>query len=186
MTRYSPSRNYLWAAVGALALALVSCWFAVRWLPAAIPAGLFVASSLLLFFLAFRPAIEIHADALLLGSRRIPWSEVQRVDRTGWISPMVLFLTLTEDRRVLLIYPGDLDSSNSLLRHIRRFSREALIDGVPYRQFWGDEAPAIERRSLPSPKYHLLSPEDESEVERLYQRLKTVGHLDPKNSPDEK
>jgi hypothetical protein len=29
-------------------------------------------------------------------------------------------------------------------------------------------------------------PEDEAEVERLYQRLKTVGHLDQKNSADEK
>jgi hypothetical protein len=28
--------------------------------------------------------------------------------------------------------------------------------------------------------------EDEAEVERLYQRLKTVGHLDQKNSSDEK
>jgi hypothetical protein len=39
---------------------------------------------------------------------------------------------------------------------------------------------------MPSPRYPLLRPEDEAEVERLYQRLKAVGHLDPKNSPDEK
>jgi hypothetical protein len=28
--------------------------------------------------------------------------------------------------------------------------------------------------------------EDEAEIERLYQRLKTVGRLDPKNTGEEK
>jgi hypothetical protein len=64
-------------------------------------------------------------------------------------------------------------------------SREALLDGVAYRQFWGDE-PEAEKKPLESPKYQLLRTEDEEEVERLYQRLKTVGHLDPKNHQDEK
>jgi hypothetical protein len=32
----------------------------------------------------------------------------------------------------------------------------------------------------------VLRPEDEMEIERLYQRLKTVGHLDPKSGGDEK
>jgi hypothetical protein len=65
------------------------------------------------------------------------------------------------------------------MRHLRRMSREALIDGIPYRQFWGEaiSTPQQERR-LPSPKYQLLLPQDEMDVERLYQRLKTVGHLD--------
>src|SRR5260370_26912808 len=35
------------------------------------------------------------------------------------------------------------------------------------------------------PRYRILRPEDEAEVERLYQRLKTVGNLDQKNSTDE-
>ena len=34
-------------------------------------------------------------------------------------------------------------------------------------------------------RYRLLCPEDEAEVERLYQRLKSVGHLDQKNTTDE-
>jgi hypothetical protein len=59
-----------------------------------------------------------------------------------------------------------------------------LIDGIPYKQFWGEVLPSVERRQLPSPKYQLLRPDDEAEVERLFQRLKTVGHLDPKS--DEK
>ena len=37
----------------------------------------------------------------------------------------------------------------------------------------------------PAPRYRILRPEDEAEVERLYQRLKAVGNLDQKNS-DEK
>ena len=45
---------------------------------------------------------------------------------------------------------------------------------------------SAERKQLSSPRYRLLLPEDEAEVERLYQLLKTVGHLDPKNTGDEK
>jgi hypothetical protein len=87
---------------------------------------------------------------------------------------------------VLLRYPGDPESANSLLRHLRRSAREALIDGIPYRQFWGEPVRRCsEARALPSPQYRLLRPEDEAEVERLYQRLKTVRHLDPDNSTDE-
>jgi hypothetical protein len=65
--------------------------------------------------------------------------------------------------------------------------RDALIDGIPYRQYWGEVLTANSgRKMLPSPRYRLLLPEDEAEVERLYQRLKAVGHIDPKNSSDEK
>ena len=65
---------------------------------------------------------------------------------------------------------------------------DALIDGIPYRQYWGEVlAPASERKQpAPLPRYRILRPEDEAEVERLYQRLKTVGNLDQKNSTDEK
>jgi hypothetical protein len=99
---------------------------------------------------------------------------------------LIVRITLFDNRRVLLVYPGDPDSANSLLRHLRRSAREALIDGIPYRQFWGEPVRgSSEARTLPSPQYRLLRPEDEAEVERLYQRLKTVRHLDPDNSTDE-
>ena len=92
-----------------------------------------------------------------------------------------------DDSKLILIYPGDLERCNDLLRHLRRLSRDALIDGIPYRQYWGEALnPGPERRQLPSPRYRLLRPEDEAEVERLYQRLKAVGHIDPKSSTDEK
>jgi len=85
------------------------------------------------------------------------------------------------------IYPGDLESCKSLLRTLRRLCRDALIDGIPYRQYWGEMLSSpTERRQLPSPRYRVLLPEDEMEIERLYQRLKAVGHLDPKSTSDEK
>jgi hypothetical protein len=137
-------------------------------------------------FIALQPPIEIHESHLRIKRRNIAWNQIRRLDRTGWVSPLVVHVTLLDDERILLIYPGDLDSANSLLRHLRRYSREALIDGIPYRQFWGDALQGTaERRQLPSPKYHLLRPEDEAEVERMFQRLKTVGHIDPKKSSEE-
>ena len=187
MSRYTPSRSYLLAAVVAAGLAAFSGWFALDRAAAAIPAVLFLISAALLALLVLRPAIEVHEGYLGIGRRKIPWSEIRRVDRTGWISPLIVRLTLATDSRVLLIYPGDPDSANSLLRDVRWSATNALIDGVPYQQFWGEAfASVAERVKMPSPRRRLLREEDEAEVERLYRRLKSVGHLDPTNSADEK
>ena len=187
MSRYVPSRQYLGAGFVAWGLAAFSGWIAVTWTPALIPLGLFLLSSALMIFLSLRPPIEIREGHLVIGNRAIPWTDIRKVERTGWLSPLIVRLTLFDGSSVLLIYPGDLDSSHSLVRNLRRMSREALIDGVPYQQFWaGQLPPGAERKSLPLPRYRLLRPEDEAEVERLYQRLKTVGRLDPKNSTEEK
>jgi hypothetical protein len=187
MTRYVPARHYLSFGITALALAAFSGWLGFQWAFAFIPTVLFVISSVLLLIMAFRPALEIHEDHLAIGKRRILWMDIRRLDRTGWISPLIVRMTLFDDSRLLLIYPGDLDCCNSLLRNLRRLSRDALIDGVPYRQYWGEALnPGPDRRQLPSPRYRLLRPDDEAEVEKLYQRLKTVGHLDQKNTTDEK
>jgi hypothetical protein len=178
MTCYSPSRHYLTAGLVAVGLGAFSAWVALQWAPAWIAAVLFAASASILLVLALQPAIEVYEHHLALGKRVIPWSEIRRLDRTSWISPLVVQLTLTGERRVTVVYPGDIDSGKSLLRHLRRCAKNALIDGIPYKQFWGEALPSQERRNLPSPKYQLLRPEDEAEVERLFQRLKTVGHLD--------
>jgi hypothetical protein len=187
MTRYLPARHYFSFAIVALALAVFSGWLGMDWAPAFIPCVLFTLSSILLFVMAFRPPIEIHEGYLAVGSRIIPWMDIRRLDRTGWVSPLIVRLTLFDDTRMLLTYPGDLDSCNSLLRQLRRLSRDALIDGIPYRQYWGEILiPGGDRRQSPPPRYRILRPEDEAEVERLYQRLKAVGHLDQKNPSDEK
>jgi hypothetical protein len=188
MTRYLPARQYVWFGAAAVLLAGLSAWFGTSAPLAFIPAGGFVLAAGFLFAMALRPAIEIHEGYLSIGKRIIPWMDIRRLDRTGWISPLIVRVTLFDDSRMVLVYPGDLDSCNSLLRHLRRLSRDALIDGIPYRQYWGELlAPgAVERKQAPPPRYRLLRPEDELEVERLYQRLKTVGNLDQKNSTDEK
>jgi hypothetical protein len=187
VTRYSPSRHYLHAGLAALGFGVFSAWCGWTWTPAYLAATLFLVSAGLLLYLALRPPIEIHDTHLRIGRRNVRWGDIRRLDRTGWLSPLIVHVTLFDNHRLLLVYPGDLDSANSLLRHLRRHAREALIDGIPHRQFWGEALQAApERPQLPAPRVRLLRPEDEAEVERLYQRLKTVRHLDPDNSPDEK
>jgi hypothetical protein len=170
-----------WLMGGGLSLAP---WSPASWSPAWIAAVFFALPAVILLAVAFRPAIEIHETHLRIGRRDTPWSHIARLDQTGWNVPLAVYLTLKDEGRLLVIYPGDFDSSASLLRYLRRYSREALLDGIPYRQFWGEPA-ANERKQLPLPRYPLLRPEDEDEVERLFQRLKTVGHLERRN-PDEK
>jgi len=187
MSRYLPARHYLWLGIAAIVLAGFSGWIGFSFTPAFVPAGLFALTAAFLLVMAFRPAIDIHEGYISIGRRIIPWMDIRRLDRTGWISPLVVRVTLFDDSRLVLLYPGDLDSCNSLLRHMRRLSRDALIDGIPYRQYWGEVlASGGARKESPPPRYRILRPEDEAEVERLYQRLKAVGHLDQKNSTDEK
>ncbi len=160
-----------------------AAWTGLRWSPAWIAAALFAISALLVSLLALRPAIEIHETHLKIGRMAVAWSDIRRLDRTGWNAPLAVKLSLSGGRQVLLVYPGDFESSISLLRHLRRYSREALLDGVPYRQFWG-EPPAVEPKQSPPPRYQLLRAEDEEEVERMFQRLKSVGSLDPRGSDE--
>jgi hypothetical protein len=187
MMRYPPARYYLSFGIVAFALAAFCGWLGLGWAPAFVPCVLFLLSGGALVYLAYRPAIEIHPHHLTVGSRTIHWLDVRRVDRGGWMSLLIVKLTLFDDTRVIVIYPGNLDTCQALLRHLRRASRDALIDGVPYRQYWGEVlasgAGATGQAVLP--RYRLLRSEDEADVERLYQRLKTVGNLDQKSS-DEK
>jgi hypothetical protein len=57
---------------------------------------------------------------------------------------------------------------------------------VPYRQYWGELLGVSDTKQIAAPRYRVLRPEDEEEVERLYFLLKTVGHIDPRNSGDER
>jgi hypothetical protein len=180
MTRYSPSRFYLISAAVAMGLAVFSGWCAAAWLPALLPALLFLASASLLLTLALQPPIEIHDGHLRIGVRAIPWNEIRRVDQTGWAAPMVAYLTLADGSRVRLLYPGDMETSNQLLGAIQQHSTQALINGVPYRQIFGEPAGAQPAR-MASPRVRLLTPEDEAEVERMYLELKRAGRVDPED-----
>jgi len=188
LARYTPSRLYLSLTLFAFGGAIFSGWMGLRWAPCWIAAVMFAIFAVILSVVTFRPAIEIHETHLVIGRMAIPWREVQRIDQTGWNVPLVVNITLSRDHRFLLLYPGDPDSSSSLLRHLRRFSRDALLDGIPYRQFWGvppasDEKGQHTLTDAPA-RYPLLRAEDEEEVERMYQRLKSVGHLESKNSEE--
>jgi hypothetical protein len=191
MTRYVPARYYLWFGIAAGVFAALFGWLGWNWMPVTFwAAGVFVLTAAGLLSLYFRPAIEIHEGYFSIGKRIVPWMDVRRLDilrldRVGSISPLIVRVTLFDDTRFTLVYPGELEACGGLLRNLRRLSRDALIDGIPYRQYWGEVLAAGGRNPLPGPRYRILRPEDEAEIERLYQRLKSVGHLDQKNS-DEK
>ena len=191
LVRYTPSRVYLALTLAALCGAVLSAWVALRWEPSWIACALFGISAIGLAGVTLRPVIEIHETHLRIGRRLIRWGEITQVDCMRWNVPLVLQITLTDGGRFMLLYPGDAESCNTLLRDVRRYSREALLDGIPYRQFWGEtrgrtEPPAIRSaKDAQAPvRYPLLRPEDEEDVERLFQKLKSVGRLESKK-PDE-
>src|SRR5437667_10651117 len=125
MMRYPPARHYLSFGIVALVLAAFSAFLGLSWTPGFIPCALFVLSGAILIYLAFRPAIELHPHHLTMGDRTIHWLDVRRIDRTGWMSPLIVRLTLFDDSPMLLIYPGNSDSGQALLLHLRRPPRGA-------------------------------------------------------------
>jgi Protein of unknown function (DUF3093) len=186
ISRYQVTSHYLWAGLAALGLTGFSFWMSFAWPAVWIATGLFLASSLIVLYLAMRPAIEIYDSHLKIGPAAIPWKHIRRLDRSSNV-PLMVRLTLTDKTRILVIFPADPNTSSSLLRQLRRHAREALIDGVPYRQFWGEPSVSTSsRKVLAAPRYPMLLPDDEAEVERMFQRLKSVGHFDQKTSPEDK
>jgi hypothetical protein len=166
----------------ALLSAIPSAWASTQWnFMWAIASFAFCITAGLTLLLAVRPTIEIYETHLNIGARRIFWAEIQRVDRVSvggrdpWTTPLLLRLVLSGGGEVMLFHPGDVDSCVSLLRHVYRYSRAALLDGSPYAEFWGE--PGIKpRQELPRPR--LLLPEDEDEIERMFQRLQAGERLD--------
>jgi hypothetical protein len=186
ITRYRVSRYYLRAGLTALALTAFSAWISLSRPLCWIATALFLLSTLVVLYLALRPAIEIYESHVKIGKTAIPWRTIRRLDRSANI-PLMVRLTLTDKTRILLVYPGDPNSASSLLRQLRKHSHEALIDGVPFRQFWGEAtAAALSKKHGAAPRYPLLLAEDEAEVERMFQRLKSVGRLDQKASSEDK
>ena len=185
MSRYLPSRTYLYAALTATALGLVSAGIAWRFWAASGPAILFFITAGVLVYFYRRPAVEVHPTHLTIGGERIPWNQIRQVNHTGWFAPLVLYLVTQDGRRITLQYPGDLESATFLMREVRQMAQMALIDGQPHREFWRAENAAAEGPATSTAvtrparqKYPILAPGEEEEIERLYQRLKTVGHLD--------
>jgi hypothetical protein len=186
ISRYKVPNSFLWAALIAVALAIFSAWLSFSHPICWVATVLLLISAGVVLFLATRPPIEVYDSHVKIGHVAIPWRHIRRLDRSSNI-PLMVRLTLSDKTRILVIYPGDPDSASGLLRNLRRFARESLIDGVPYRQFWGEaiSAAAASRKQATSQRYPLLLPDDEAEVERMFQRLKSVGHLEEKKTSSE-
>lgn len=169
----------------ALALGCMSGWVAWKWLPAAIPAALFLATAGLLFWLSLRPSIEVTDRGITIAKRFLAWSSIVRISTTSWLTPLVIYLTVEDGRQILVIYPGDLEGSNRLREIIAACAPHALLDGQPQRK----RQAVLSVRNGKTEKmesYALLSASDEAEVERMFQRLREVGDLDSQRSPEEK
>lgn len=174
IVRYLPTATYLrvgivLACLGAIAAFLVQ--YNAHVIPLAI---LLVASSAVVLYLALRSPIEIHDSHLQVGRRVFPWEAVSHVRTPPLMNPLVLPLTVNSDRNYLLVYPGSRESGRKLLHQIRRHARFALIDGLPYRQYWDEDLEAFRDRCLVTDQqWNVLSMEDEEEVERLFQKLRS-------------
>jgi hypothetical protein len=156
-------------------MASASVWFALQWTPSWFAVGLFAATGGVLLYLACRPAIRITDACLKLGDQDIPWTMIRRIEYMGWLTPLIVRLTLADDSQRWIIYPGTPEASQTLLQFLHRFAESAAM---------GNVRNAGQAKVLPSPKYPLLRPEDEEEVERLYHRLRSVGHIDPRSSDE--
>jgi len=149
ITRYRVPVQYFWIGLTALALTGFFFWFAWQWPLCWIATGLFLAIAVIVLYLASRPSVEIYESHVKIGNHAIPWRHIRRLDRSANL-PLMVRLTLADKKRILVIYPGDPNASSGLLRSLRRHAREALIDGVPYRQFWGEATVGAAALSAPA------------------------------------
>jgi hypothetical protein len=185
---YRPSPMYARVAWAALAGSLLCLLCALRAPLAAVPASLCAITAIGLFWLATRPEIRLGDSQFNIGERAIAWREVRQIKTNRLIarlvvSPLVLELKLTNSRRKALIFPGERDQIARLVFQLRKNCFLASFDGIPWQdQVEVERAEEMsrkrERKSYPSPPVHVLKPEDEEEIERMYQRLKSVGHID--------
>jgi hypothetical protein len=180
--KFAPSRHYLGAGLVLVSLAALSAWCGTRWPAAWAPAVVLAGLGGALTALTLQPSIILTADGLRRGRRFIPWGSIRRLDHTEWLSPLILKLELENGKRRRLVYAGEPDASRALLLEIRRNSLNALIDGYRYEQV-AQELMGQAEELVPEgdTRYRLLRSEDEAEIERLFQKLKTVGRLDGKD-----
>ena len=185
------SRLYARVAWAALAGVLVSALCGFRAPLAYIPAFLCALTAAALLWLAKRPSVRLADSQFNIGDRAIAWREVREINSSRFISPLILKIKLTNSRHVRLVYPGEPERIEQLLFQLRKNSNLATFDGVAHRDYWtwltlngaSTENPVLEQ------PVRMLSRDEEDEIERMYQKLKTVGRLDAhaesKNTTDE-
>jgi hypothetical protein len=177
---FQPSRLYSRVGWAALAGSFISVACGFRAPLAFIPGFLCAATAAVLFWLAARPPIRLGDGQFNIGERSIAWREVREINSSRFLSPLILKMKLTNSRHAMLVYPGEPERIEQLLFQLRKNSYMASFDGVSHRDYWtwinlnrtGGEATVLEE------PVRMLSTEEEDEIERLYQKLKTVGRLD--------
>lgn len=181
---YQPSRLYARAGWAALAGSLICVLCGFRAPLAFIPAFLCVVTAAALFWLTARPPIYIGETQFNIGERAIAWQEVREINSSRFISPLVLKIKLTNSRKKLLVFPGEPERIDRLMRQLKKRSFLASFDGVAYRDYWTwSSMTALHGdNGVMDQPVRMLSTDDEDEIERLYQKLKSVGHLDSRNS----
>lgn len=180
---YIPSRLYAKVGWFALVGALVSVAFGLRSAFAFIPGLLSGLTAAVLFWLAARPRITVGENQFTIGERAIAWREVKEINSSRFVSPLLLDIKLTNNRRKRLVYPGEPEQIGKLMYQLRRHSHMATFDGVAYRDYWTWTSLGSNKLAGPVAEQpvRMISQDDEEEIERLYQRLKTVGHLDARS-----
>ncbi len=187
ITRYRVPGHYFWAGLTALALTGFSFWFALQWPLCWIATGLFLASAAAVLYLASRPAVEIY--------------ESHREDRPSRHS-LAAYPAAGSQRESSAdgaahagrqdAHPGGLSRRSEFFERpaaqfappcARSFDRWRAVPAVLGRIA---TVSAVAKKQLAPPRYPLLLPDDEAEVERMFQRLKSVGHLDQKTSSEDK
>lgn len=181
---YQPSRLYARVGWAALAGSAVCVLCGLRAPLAFIPAVLCALTAGALCWLSTRPTIRIGETQFNIGERTIAWREVREINSSRFVSPLILQLKLTNSRRKILVFPGEPERIARLMYQLRRNSHLAMFDGVAYRDYWTwTTLTALhgENQTMEQP-VRMLSSEDEDEIERMYQKLKTVGHIDSRGS----
>jgi len=188
---FLPSRLYSRVGWAALAGVLISVLCGLRTPLAYIPAFLCALTAAVLFWLAARPPIRIGDTQFNIGERSVAWREVREINSSRFLSPLILKIRLTNARHATLVYPGEPESIEQLLFQLRKNSHLASFDGVAHRDYWtwlSLNGSQTENPVLDQP-VRMLSQDEEDEIERLYQKLKTVGRLDSRiespNAADE-
>jgi hypothetical protein len=185
---YAPSRLYArvgWAALAG-AIVCILCGFQAHL--AFIPGGLCAVTAASLFWLSSLPHIRVGATQFHIGERTIAWQEVREINSSRFVSPLILKLKLTNARRKTLIFPGEPEQIARLMYQLRKNASWATFDGVAHRDYWTWND--IKEQSGADPAndnpVRMLSQDDQEEIERMYQKLKSVGHLDSRKTDSSK
>lgn len=179
---FRPSRLYARTGLAALAFCAICALCGLRAPLAFIPGALCGVTAAGLFWLASRPPVQTGDTQFNIGERAIAWCEVREINSSRFVSPLVLRLKLTNSRRRWLVFPGEPEQIAKLMYQLKKGSYLAKFDGVAYRDYWtcisleaSPEGPIAEQ------PVRMLSADEEDEIESMYQKLKSVGHLDSRS-----